>query len=122
MDIRPIRTEADCDWALREIERYFAEEPAPGTPEADRFDVLAALIGQHEAAQWPIEPPDPVEAIRHRMQVAGYAPAMPFGTPMPMATRAALRRLGAMLRVRCCHRNDGMPAPPSGRPRIRGVK
>lgn len=75
MDIRPIRTEADHDWALREIERHFAEEPAPGTPEADRFDVLAALIGQYEAAQWPIEPPDPVEAIRYRMQVAGYAQA-----------------------------------------------
>lgn len=72
MDIRPLRTEADYDWALAEIEPYFAREPAPGTPAADRFDVLAALIADYEARNWPIEPPDPVAAIRARMEQAGY--------------------------------------------------
>ncbi len=43
-NIRAIRTEADYDWALAEIERYFLKEPEPGTPAAERFDVLAALI------------------------------------------------------------------------------
>lgn len=71
MDIRPIRTEGDYDWALKEIELYFEKEPEPGTSEGDRFDVLAALIEAYEAKRWPIEPADPVEAIRARMQQAG---------------------------------------------------
>lgn len=75
MDVRPIRTEADYDWALKEIERYFDQEPEPGTEAADRFDVLAALIERYEAEHWPIEPPDPVEAIRHRMDASGYGQA-----------------------------------------------
>jgi HTH-type transcriptional regulator/antitoxin HigA len=75
MDIRPLRSEADYDWALAEIESYFEREPAPGTLAADRFDVLAALIAEYEARHWPIEPPDPVAAIRERMKQAGYTQA-----------------------------------------------
>ena len=75
MDIRPLRTEADYDWALAEIARYFQQPPAPDTPEAARFDVLAALIESYEAKHWPIDAPDPVEAIRARMQEAGYTQA-----------------------------------------------
>ena len=75
MDIRPLRTEADYDWALAQIEPYFAHPPALGTPAAERFDVLAALIENYEAKHWPIEAPDPVEAIRARMQQSGYTQA-----------------------------------------------
>jgi HTH-type transcriptional regulator / antitoxin HigA len=75
MDIRPLRSEADYNWALAEIEPYFEHEPAPGTAAADRFDVLAALIAEYEARHWPIEPPDPVAAIRERMEQAGYTQA-----------------------------------------------
>jgi HTH-type transcriptional regulator / antitoxin HigA len=70
-NIRAIRTEADYDWALAEIEQYFQAEPDPGTPDADRFDVLATLIEAYEAKHWPIEPADPIEAIRYKMEVAG---------------------------------------------------
>jgi HTH-type transcriptional regulator/antitoxin HigA len=75
MDIRPLRTEADYDWALAEIEAYFRREPIPGTPQADRFDVLAALIAEYERRHWPIDPPDPGAAIRARMEQAGYTQA-----------------------------------------------
>jgi len=75
MDIRPLRTEADYDWALAEIEQYFTHQPSPGTPEAERFDVLAALIENYETKYWPIEAPDPVEAIRTRMEQTGYTQA-----------------------------------------------
>jgi HTH-type transcriptional regulator / antitoxin HigA len=75
MDIKPIRTEADYDWALEEIEQYFDEEPRRGTKEAARFDVLAALIEAYETKHWPIESPDPVEAIRYRMSQAGFGQA-----------------------------------------------
>ena len=70
-NIRPLRTEADYDWALGEIEGYFEQEPEPGTPEADRFDVLADLIEAYEARHWPIEPADPVDAILFKMETAG---------------------------------------------------
>ncbi len=73
MDIRPIRTEQDYDWALAEVAQYFSDVPAEGTPEADRFDVLSELIDAYENRNWPIEPADPVETIRHRMETLGLA-------------------------------------------------
>ena len=54
MDVRPLTTEADYDWALAEVAAYFDNQPAPGTPEAARFDVLAALVEHYEARHWPI--------------------------------------------------------------------
>jgi HTH-type transcriptional regulator/antitoxin HigA len=75
MNVRPLRNEADYDWALREIEKYFAHEPRRGTKDAARFDVLAALIESYEARYWPIDPPDSVEAIRYRMEQAGFSQA-----------------------------------------------
>jgi HTH-type transcriptional regulator/antitoxin HigA len=72
MDIHPIRSEADYDAALKDIEQYFENEPDPGTPEADRFDVLSALIGVYEDRYWPIEAPDAVDAIREIMAIKGY--------------------------------------------------
>ena len=54
MDVRPIRTEADYDWSLEQVETYFDNEPELGTPEADRFDVLCTLIGVYEAEHYPI--------------------------------------------------------------------
>jgi HTH-type transcriptional regulator/antitoxin HigA len=75
MNVRPLRSEADYDWALREIEKYFTHEPRRGTKEAARFDVLAALIESYESKHWPIDPPDPVEAIRYRMDQAGFSQA-----------------------------------------------
>lgn len=70
-DIRALKSEADYDWALAEIERYFDREPKPGTPEAERFDVLADLIEAYEARHWAIPAPDPVAALVHKMEEAG---------------------------------------------------
>jgi HTH-type transcriptional regulator/antitoxin HigA len=71
MDMRAIRTEADYDWALAEIEAYFERQPEPGSPDADRFDVLAALVKVYEDQHHPIETPDPVETIREWMALRG---------------------------------------------------
>jgi HTH-type transcriptional regulator / antitoxin HigA len=73
MDIRPIRCEADYDWALGEIEPYFISQPSPDSPDADRFDILAALIAVYEHQHWAIEAPDPVAAIEHWMEIHGYS-------------------------------------------------
>jgi HTH-type transcriptional regulator/antitoxin HigA len=72
MDVRPIESEADYDWALAEIDKYFSDEPERGTPEGDRFVVLLALIGAYEDRHYPIEEPDPIDAIRALMHEKGY--------------------------------------------------
>ncbi|TPK96042.1 MULTISPECIES: XRE family transcriptional regulator [unclassified Mesorhizobium] len=72
-NIRPIKTEADYDWAIAEITRYFDKEPVPGTPDADRFDVLAELIEAYEAKHYPIAETDPVDAITAHMEMANLS-------------------------------------------------
>ncbi|WP_211852424.1 helix-turn-helix domain-containing protein [Plastoroseomonas hellenica] len=71
MDVRPFRSEADYDWALAEVKQDFDREPAPGTPEADRFDVLSALFQAYEAKRWVIDAADPIDAVRGYMEQAG---------------------------------------------------
>jgi HTH-type transcriptional regulator / antitoxin HigA len=119
MDIRPLRSEADYDWALAEIEPYFEREPAPGTLAADRFDVLAALIAEYEARHWPIEPPDPVAAIRERMAQAGYTQAdlaRLLGS-RPRASEILARRRGlTMEQARRLHEAWRIPAEALIRP------
>jgi HTH-type transcriptional regulator/antitoxin HigA len=73
--IRPIRTETEYDEALEEIERYFENEPKPGTPEADRFELLALIVEDYERKRWPIEPPETIDAIRYCMETGGYTQA-----------------------------------------------
>ncbi len=73
--IRPLHSEADYDAALNEIERYFENEPKVGTPEADRFDLLALIIEDYERKRWPIEPPEPIDAIRYGMETGGHTQA-----------------------------------------------
>lgn len=59
MDVKPIRNGEDLDWALAEVEQFFDGPPAPGTPEADRFDALTDLIEAYESKHDPIDTPDP---------------------------------------------------------------
>jgi HTH-type transcriptional regulator / antitoxin HigA len=67
--LRPIRTEAQHRAALKDIERLW-EAPAR-SPEHDRLEVLATLVEDYEQRRHPIYPPDPVEAIRFRMEQLG---------------------------------------------------
>jgi len=55
--ICPLRSEADYDAALVEIDRYFDKSPEPGTPAANRFNLLALVIEEYERKNWPIEGP-----------------------------------------------------------------
>lgn len=70
MDIKPIRTPADHKAALKEIERLW-EKAQPGTPEGDKFEVLSALVDAYEREHIKIPAPDPIEAIRFRMDQEG---------------------------------------------------
>lgn len=66
MSIHPIRTEADYDAALAEIEKLWGSKPR--TPNGDHLDVLLVLVESYEAKNHPIAPPDPVDAIKFRME------------------------------------------------------
>jgi HTH-type transcriptional regulator/antitoxin HigA len=68
-NVKPIRTKRDYEAALIEVERLWGAKS--GTPEGDRLDVLATLIDAYEAAHYPMDPPDPVEAIKFRMEQQG---------------------------------------------------
>jgi HTH-type transcriptional regulator / antitoxin HigA len=64
--VRPIRSEEDYEAALAEIDELMDAEP--GTAEGDRLDIMVTLVEAYEARHWEIDLPDPVEAIRVRME------------------------------------------------------
>src|SRR6266404_6363576 len=68
-EVRPIRTKRDYEAALKEVERLWGAKT--GTSDGDRLDVLATLIDAHEAEHYPMDPPDPIEAIKFRMEQQG---------------------------------------------------
>lgn len=71
MDIRPIRTEEDYKLALQQASVFFENEPEPGTDDGDHFEVLLILIEAYETEHYPVDLPDPVEAIKFRMDQEG---------------------------------------------------
>jgi HTH-type transcriptional regulator/antitoxin HigA len=73
MEITPIKTEADYEAALAEVESLMDAEP--NTPRGDRLDVLVTLVEAYEAAHWAIEAPDPIEAVQLRMEQRGLTRA-----------------------------------------------
>lgn len=73
MDIRPILTEADNEWAINEIESIIARNPDPAlhTPDGARLSVLTTLVEAYEDEHYPIEGVDPVDAILFSMEQNG---------------------------------------------------
>ncbi|KMQ73120.1 helix-turn-helix domain-containing protein [Marinobacter subterrani] len=69
MDIRPIKTEADYQTTMKEIEGLMSAET--GSAEGDRLDILVTLVEAYERNHYPIDFPDPVEAIKFRMEQQG---------------------------------------------------
>ena len=117
--IRPLRNEADYEAALDEIERYFDNEPKKGSPDADRFDLLALVIEDFERRQWPVDPPDPVEAIRFGMETGGRTQA-DLGRLLGSRQRASdilgRKRPLTMKMAWRLHREWGIPAEALLRP------
>jgi HTH-type transcriptional regulator/antitoxin HigA len=73
MEIRPIHNEHDYKEALQTVSGLVDADPAPGTPEGDRLEVLATLVERYEAEHFPLDLPDPIEAIKFRMEQSGLA-------------------------------------------------
>ena len=66
MDIQPIKNEKIYDKALAEIEELWGTEE--GTEKGDKLDILLVLVEDYEEKNHPISPPDPIEAIKFRME------------------------------------------------------
>ena len=71
MEIKALRTEADYLAALREVSALIDLDPEADSAEGERLDVLGTLVQAYEAKHHPIDPPDPIEAIKFRMEQAG---------------------------------------------------
>jgi HTH-type transcriptional regulator/antitoxin HigA len=69
--LKPIRTKADYEASLAEIKRLWGARR--GTRKGDRLDILATLIDAYESEHYPMDPPDPIEAIKFRMEQQGLS-------------------------------------------------
>ncbi len=113
MDIRPIRTKADYKATLKEISTLMASDPNLGTPEGDRLDILATLVQAYEAKHEPITAPDPVEAIKFRMDQSGLS--VKDLEPMIGKSNRVYEILNrkrplTLAMIRRLHKNLGIPA------------
>ena len=110
-ELKPIRTKADYKNALAELERLWGAKS--GTAKGDRLDVLATLIEAYETRNYPMDPPDPIEAIQFRMEQQGLTrkdlePLL--GTRARVAEVMNRRRSLSIDMIRRLHRELGISA------------
>ena len=74
MQVHAIRSEADYRAMLARVSKLIDLDPAPDTPEGEALEVLGTLVQAYEAQHYPIDLPDPVEAIKFRMEQQGLTP------------------------------------------------
>src|SRR5262245_40168484 len=111
LKIKPVRTDADHERALREIERLWGA--AEGIPAGDALEVLITLVNAFEKQRWPIDLPDPIEAIRFRLEQQGKDPRALIGV---IGARSRVyevmrgRRPLSLRMIRALHEKLGIPA------------
>jgi HTH-type transcriptional regulator/antitoxin HigA len=113
MEPRIIKTEEDHKAALREIEALARHDLQPGSDETNRLEVLGALVESYEKAKFPIELPDPLSAIRFRMEQQGLSAAdlVPFlGTRSRVSEVLSGKRPLSLAMIRALHEGLGIPA------------
>src|ERR1700719_641280 len=126
-EVRPIRTERDYESALKEVERLWGAKA--GTSEGDRLDVLATLVDAYEAEHYPMDPPDPVEAIKFRMEQQGLTRRdleEIIGTRTRIAEVLNRKRGLSIAMIRRLHERLGISADvlirPSRKPRLEAAR
>ena len=110
MDIRPIRTRKDYQRALKVVEALMSAKAK--TPEGDRLDVLVTLIEAYEAKHFPLDLPDPIEAIKFAMESRSLAPKdlVPFiGKSNRVYEVLNRKRPLTLPMIRRLHRELGIP-------------
>jgi HTH-type transcriptional regulator/antitoxin HigA len=115
LTLHPIRNEADHRQALKQAEAFFdaAQEPDPDSEEGAYFEALITLIEAYERKHHPIDPPDPVEAIKFRMEQGGLT--VKDLEPMIGKTNRvyevlAHKRTLSLAMIRRLHKGLGIPA------------
>lgn len=111
MDIKPIKNNRDYQTALKEIHRLM--DARPNTPQGDRLDVLVTLVEAWENKHWPIDLPDPVEAILFAMDQRGLSrrDLEPFiGSRARVAEVLNHKRSLTLPMIRRLHQGLGIPA------------
>jgi len=121
-DLKPIRSKADYEKALKEFERLWGA--LSGTPRGDRLDVLGTLIDAYETEHYPMDLPDPIEAIKFRMEQQGLTrkdlePLI--GSRTRVAEVLNRKRNLSIAMIRRLHERLGIPAEVLIRP-SRGKK
>ena len=111
MEIKPIRTKADYRAALKEIEALMSARA--GTPEGERLDVLVTLVEAYEKKHYRFDLPDPVEAIKFRMEQMALGPKdlVPMIGQINRVYEILNRKRPLTLQmIRRLHRELGIPA------------
>ena len=115
LTLYPIRHEADYRQALKQAEAFFdaAQEPDPDSEEGAHFEALITLIEAYERKHHPIDPPDPVEAIKFRMEQGGLT--VKDLEPMIGKTNRVYevlthKRTLSLAMIRRLHKGLGIPA------------
>lgn len=75
MDVRPLHTNEDYEWALQEIAQYFDNQPAPGSDDGDRFEVLSTLIKDYEDTHIELPNADPIDVLHFAIESMGKTQA-----------------------------------------------
>ncbi len=118
-DVKPIRTNADYKKALAEARKLWGAKS--GTSLGDRLDVLATLIDLYETEHYPIDPPDPVEAIKFRMEQQGMTRKdleRMIGTRTRVAEVLNRKRSLSINMIRRLHKELGISADVLIRPSV----
>lgn len=111
--LKPIHTKRDHELALAEVERLMTREDAETNDDvSEKIEVLATLIAAYETRTYPIAPPDPVEAIRFRMEQAGLTRtdlAEALGSRMRVSEVLSRKRELSKEMIRRLHEKFGIP-------------
>jgi HTH-type transcriptional regulator/antitoxin HigA len=123
MEIKPIKSEADYDAALAAITSLMEAEP--GTAEGDRLDVLVTLVEAYEEKHWRIDPPDPIDAIKARMQqgkLTRHDLEAVLGSKSRVSEVLNRKRPLTLAMIRRLHATLGIPAESLIRPTTRSKR
>lgn len=113
MEVKAIRTDANYRDALREVSALIDLDPDRESPAGERLEVIGTLVQAYEAEHHPIDPPDPIDAIKFRMEQSGMAvrDLVPFIGPTNRVYEVLARKRPLTLHmIRRLNKGMGIPA------------
>src|SRR5437763_6688795 len=113
MIMKGIKDQESYELALAEISNLMDSDPQPGTPDADRLELLILLVQDYETKNFPIEIPDPIEAIRFRMEQQNLSQRdlVPYiGSRSKVSEVLSGKRPLSLSMIRALHTKLGIPA------------